>query len=83
MNTTKGRMKGTHYMAEGPKNKTEQEIVDRFKAEICERSALIDPREELDWFALSLGFYIACNLSFDDAHRLSLWTRYEKEYWQA
>jgi hypothetical protein len=68
-------------MATGPITQQEKDAVERFK-EVCERSTTIDPGEEFDWYALSLGFFLACGLSSDASYRLSSWARYDQAYWQ-
>lgn len=69
-------------MSDGPKDEIERAITERFKGEVCLKSGEVDPEEELDWFALSLGFFLAAGLNIDDAHRLSIWARYDAQYWQ-
>ena len=65
-----------------PRTDQERAIIERFKREICEQGSTIDPGGELDWYALSIGFFLACGLNMDDAGRLACWARYSKEYWQ-
>lgn len=68
-------------MAEGPKNTRQREAVKRFRKEVCEVCGKVDPGDQYDWFSLSLGFFLALGLSLDVSHRLSLWCRYDQQYW--
>lgn len=65
----------------------QSQALDDFKA-LCLADAAqsdpelkIDPGEELDWFAMSLGFFLARGLSLDAAHAAALHARYEFHYW--
>lgn len=57
-----------------------QTIKEQFKQEICEREKEIDPNEELDWFSMSIGYFIAKGLSVQDAFNLASEVRYVDEY---
>ena len=57
------------------------ELVKLFKEQVCDRSLAVDPGGEQDWFSLSLGWALAKGLSPEDAHRFSIYVRYEKHYW--
>ncbi len=37
--------------------------------------------DEIDWYALSLGFFIALKVPVDQAIELALYSRYQMEYW--
>ena len=37
----------------------QETILNAFKTEVCEKSHIIDSEEELDWYALSIGFFLA------------------------
>lgn len=53
----------------------------KFKTEICERGSEIDPDEELDWNALSVGWALANGLSVDEAHDFARIVGYTYHYW--
>jgi hypothetical protein len=55
-------------------------LVPQFKAEICDRSADVDPDSEYDWYAISLGWAIAKGLTPDDAGEFSIHVRYDLHY---
>lgn len=44
-------------------------------------SSKVDPDEELDWYALSVGFFIALGLDGDDSRDLAGIVRYTDHYW--
>ncbi len=64
-----------------PKTKKEKQTIQAFKKTVCDRSDKVDPYEELDWFALSYGFFIAKGIEIERAHELSSWVRYNEQYW--
>ena len=43
----------------------ENELLEKFKKKVCERSSEIDPDNERDWFCLSYGFFLALCLDHD------------------
>lgn len=51
----------------------------KFK-EVCDKADEIDDVHEYDWFALSIGFFLAQGLSPDDAHLLAVIVRYDLQY---
>ena len=65
-----------------PKNTLERAAIKRFRKEVCGRSESIDPYEDLDWYAMSIGFFLALGIPIDDAARLASWARYDQQYWQ-
>lgn len=69
-------------MAHWPQTQEEITAVERFRTEVCERSSEVDPSEELDWYSLSLGFFIACGLTPDIATDMAIHVRYDLGYWQ-
>lgn len=52
-----------------------------FKDTICALSEDIDPGEEHDWFALSLGWALAKGVSIEEAYDFALRVRYHYHYW--
>lgn len=58
-----------------------QTYLQKFKVQVCDRAAEVDPSDEYDWFALSLGFFIALGLTLDDANALAIEARYDHHYW--
>jgi hypothetical protein len=61
--------------------KDKDRLLEEFRMGICLRHKQVDPDEELDWFSLSYGFFIARGASIDDAHTLSRHARYDLQYW--
>lgn len=59
----------------------EKNIIERFRREVCERASDIDPAGEQDWYSMSLGFFVACGLSIEEATRCADEVRYVHEYW--
>ena len=51
-----------------------------FRAEIVTVAREVDPGEELDWFALTVGWAIAKGLTPSEAHDFSIYARYERHY---
>ena len=56
-------------------------LVDSFKKDCGDQAKTIDPDEERDWYALSLGYFLAKGLNIEDATDLALIVRYDLEYW--
>lgn len=56
------------------------EYLEKFK-KICELSDRLDPDNELDWYSLSIGFFIAHRLSMKYAHELAIEAKYKHQYW--
>jgi len=61
------------------KKKTAKNMEEKFKTEVCDRSKEVDPREEHDWFSLTLGWAIAKGLTLKDAYQFALHIRYETD----
>jgi len=57
------------------------ELLEKFRKEICERSKEIDEDSQQDWYSLSLGFFLACGATPQQAHELSIEVRYKHKYW--
>lgn len=53
----------------------------KFKTEVCERSEQVDPGGDLDWYGLSIGFFLACGATPDQANDLAIEARYTHKYW--
>jgi len=51
----------------------------KFKSEVSDRAAEIDPSDEQDWFSLTLGWAIANGLSPDEAHSFASHIRYHTD----
>ena len=66
---------------------TKTEMMAAFK-ELCLREFSVrknwklDPNQEQDWYALSLGFFKAMGASNPDAHDLAVRARYRHKYWE-
>ena len=69
-------------MACDPTTPDELKAVQRFREEVCERSETIDPKQEYEWYELSIGFFLACGLSRDSAVNMAAYARYDQHYWQ-
>ncbi len=63
-------------MAKEPTDKKHRQAAYAYKKLVCDRAKDVDPSNEYDWFALSLGFLMGYGLTLDEAHDLSLWIRY-------
>lgn len=59
----------------------EDKLLEDFKKEVCEKAKDIDPGDEYDWLALSIGFFIAKGADPALAHRLAMTARYGYQYW--
>ena len=57
-----------------------EQLVQQFKEEVCDRSKEIDESDSQDWFSLSLGWVIAKGVSPDDAHNFAIHVRYNLHY---
>jgi hypothetical protein len=55
----------------------------KFRDEICgERGKELDrEHDELDWFSLSVGFFLANGASIGEALGLAITARYNYQYW--
>lgn len=56
-------------------------LLEAFRKDVCAKSAKIDPDESLDWFALSIGFFLARGATISKAHTLAIKARYKHHYW--
>ncbi len=56
-------------------------LLEEFKKEVCERAKEVDPQEELDWYALSIGFFLAKGATLEEAEKLAVEARYTHQYW--
>jgi len=56
-------------------------VKERFRKEVCLRSLEIDPDDEIDWRDLSMGFFLACGLTIEQANVLASDVRYNEHYW--
>ena len=54
---------------------------ERFKNEVCSKADEIDLDDEIDWKDMSIGFFLACGLSVEQAKSLATDVRYNKQYW--
>jgi len=59
-----------------------QKEVDDFKKDVCDDSNVIDPNDELDWFTLSYGYFLAKGMNAVNAYTLSIIVRYDLRYWK-
>lgn len=53
-----------------------------FKSEICDQAQAIDPDEEMDWHAMSIGWAMAKGLSINEAGWFAGYVRYTLHYWR-
>lgn len=53
----------------------------RFRDEVCLNRELVEAMEDVDWFGMSLGWFLANGCDFETAHGLALDARYVHEYW--
>lgn len=60
-------------MAQEPTDKKQRQSAELYKKLVCEQASEVDPSNERDWFALSLGFFMGQGFTLDEAHGLSLW----------
>ncbi len=60
---------------------TDQELFQQFKAEVCENPDLTDDFE-MDWYSLSVGFWLARGVQLKRCHSLAVQARYEYRYWE-
>lgn len=51
-----------------------------FKLEVITKQVDIDPDNEYDWFAISVGWALAKGLTPLEANNFALFARYDKEY---
>lgn len=58
------------------------DIIASFKAEVCDNFDKVDLGSELDFYAISLGYFIAKGISIDESHALSIYVRYTLQYWE-
>jgi hypothetical protein len=59
------------------------EVLEKFRAEVCARSQAVDPQGERDWYDLSYGFFLGLGLDPEDAHTAANEARYTHQYWGA
>jgi hypothetical protein len=53
-----------------------------FKRKVCDNSKEVDSSNELEWYSLSIGFFLAMGLSVDQAYDYAIAARYDYKYWQ-
>jgi hypothetical protein len=57
------------------------EALDKFRR-FCQSDNGLSHFDELDWYALSIGFFIACGITdADELSKLALHARYRENYW--
>ena len=63
---------------------TDEELaaLERFEA-FCKSDQKLDEElDELDWYALSIGFFLGCGITNTDSlSKLALYARYTAHYW--
>lgn len=57
----------------------EWQMQKEFKAEIHDQAEKVDPENELDWFALTLGFAIGRGMTIEAAREFALHIRYDTD----
>jgi hypothetical protein len=60
---------------------TNEEALQSFKRNVCDRAEEVDPDDQYDWFSLSMGYFLAIGCTLNQAHNLSLDARYKEGYW--
>lgn len=60
---------------------SEEELLEAFKNEVCEKAKEVDPDSSQDWYSLSIGFFVAKGASPEVAHHLATTARYAYQYW--
>lgn len=60
---------------------TKEEVKEAFRKEVCEKWQEVDLDSRLDWYDLSIGFFLAKGLNIKEAHELASEVRYKYEYW--
>lgn len=58
------------------------DIVAGFKTEVCDNFEEIDGGSDLDWFALSIGYFIGKGVPIEIVDKLSSIVRYKLQYWE-
>lgn len=64
----------------GPKTPAQVAAVEKFKA-LCV-SGNVDRNEELDWYDMSIGFFLALGLTETEANEMAIYARYDEGYWE-
>lgn len=59
--------------------KTQEMAREKFH-KFCEMHAENPDLEELDWYDMSVGFFMACNLTSEEACELANIVRYDDQY---
>lgn len=57
--------------AEAPDSVADDQLRARYAAEICAIAEDLDPRDELDWHDMALGFFMGCGATPERAARLA------------
>jgi hypothetical protein len=57
------------------------EELKQFKLEICDRAKEVDPKDHLDWYSLSIGYFMAKRIDIKQAIALATIARYTYKYW--
>ena len=52
-------------------------LIAAWKKDVFDKSDKVDPGNELDWFSLAIGYFIAKGLNPEDAYNLSIHVRYQ------
>lgn len=81
MKTSKNNAARANVVRARPLPKDGKAALERFRDEVCLRAKEVDPDEDQDWYALSLGFFLALGVTIKKAHRLAIYARYEAHYW--
>ena len=60
---------------------TREKAYEKFKSEVCEDSEKADQLDELNWYDLSVGFFLALGFPINEVHKMAREVRYQLNYW--
>jgi len=60
---------------------TREEAYEKFKSEVCSYPRTVDPGDEVDWFDLSVGYFLALDFPIDEVYEMAREVRYKLNYW--
>lgn len=60
---------------------TREKAYKKFKSEICEKHETAEGCDEMNWYDLSVGFFLALKFPITEAHVMARKVRYSFKYW--